>query len=67
MKLKARQLRPPSRYGWGKILEDEAKRTIVYFRNVGIKKFATSRAAFALIAGQAHKRLPFKPRFRLIK
>jgi len=56
MKLKTGQYVRHSRYGWGTILEDDAKRTMVYFRNVGIRKFATSRAAFALIGGQAHKK-----------
>ena len=56
MKLKAGQYVRHSKYGWGTIVEDDAKRTMVYFRDVGIKKSATCRAAFALIGGQAHKK-----------
>jgi len=56
MKLKTGQYVRHSRYGWGTILEGDGKRTMVYFRNVGIKKFATSRTVFDLIGGQAHKK-----------
>ena len=56
MKLKAGQYVRHSKYGWGTIVELEGKRTMVYFRDVGIKKFATSWAAFALIGGQAHRK-----------
>ena len=56
MKLKTGQYVRHSRYGWGTILEGDGKRTMVYFRNVGIKKFPTCRAAFALIGGQAHRK-----------
>ena len=56
MKLKARQHVDHPRYGPGTTLEDGGKRTMVYFRNVGIKKFPTCRAAFALIGGQAHRK-----------
>ncbi len=56
MKLRAGQYVRHSKFGWGTILEDDGKRTMVYFRNVGIKKFATSRDTFALIGGQAHKK-----------
>jgi hypothetical protein len=67
MKLKIGQYVRHSRYGWGTILEDDAKRTIVYFRNVGIKKFATSQGTFALVAGEhgTRKSLPVKSRFGL--
>ncbi len=56
MRLKIGQYVRHSRYGWGTILEDDGKRTMVYFRNFGIKKIAASRAAFALIGGQATKK-----------
>ncbi len=56
MKLKFGQYVCHSKYGWGTIVELDGERTMVYFRDVGIKKFATSRTAFALIGGQAHKR-----------
>jgi hypothetical protein len=56
MRLKTGQYVRHSRYGWGTILEGDGKRTMVYFRNVGIKKFATSRTAFTIIGGQAHKK-----------
>jgi hypothetical protein len=56
MKLKTGQYVRHSRYGWGTILEGDGKRTMVYFRNVGIKKFATSRTTFTIIGGQAHKK-----------
>lgn len=56
MKLKAGQYVRHPRYGWGTILEGDGKRTMVYFRNVGIKKLPTCRAEFALIGGQAHKK-----------
>ncbi len=67
MKLKIGQYVRHSRYGWGTILEDDAKRTIVYFRNIGIKKFATSQGTFVLIAGEhsTRKSLPAKSRFDL--
>ncbi len=51
MKLKAGQYVRHSKYGWGTIMEGDGKRTMVYFRDVGIKKFATSRTAFAVIGG----------------
>jgi hypothetical protein len=56
MKLKTGQYVRHPRYGWGTILEGDGKRTTVYFRNVGIKKLATSRDMFALIGGQAQKK-----------
>ncbi len=56
MKLRAGQYVRHSKFGWGTILEDDGKRTMVYFRNVGIKKFPASRDTFALIAGQADKK-----------
>jgi hypothetical protein len=56
MKLKFGQYVRHSKYGWGTIVELGGKRTMVYFRDVGIKKFPTSRTAFALIGGQAHKK-----------
>ncbi len=56
MRLKTGQYVRHSKYGWGTILEDDGKRTMVYFRNFGIKKFATSRGTFALTGGQAHKK-----------
>ena len=56
MKLKTGQYVRHSRYGWGTILDGDGKRTMVHFRNVGIKKFPTCRAAFALIGGQAHRK-----------
>lgn len=37
MKLKAGQYVRHSKYGWGTIVELEGKRTMVYFRDVGIK------------------------------
>ena len=52
MNLKIGQYVRHSRYGWGTILEDDGKRTSVFFRNIGIKKFAKSRGTFALIAGE---------------
>jgi hypothetical protein len=51
MNLKAGQYVRHPRYGWGTIVEGDRKRTMVYFRNVGIKKFPACRAAFALIGG----------------
>ena len=56
MKLKFGQYVHHSKYGWGTIVELDGERTMVYFRDVGIKKFATSRTAFDLIGGQAHKK-----------
>jgi hypothetical protein len=66
MKLKSGQYVRHSRYGWGTILEGDGKRTMVYFRNVGIKEFPTCRVAFALIGARLTKRLPLKTRFRLL-
>ena len=62
MKLKARQHVDHPRYGPGTTLEDGGKRTMVYFRNVGIRKFPTCSGRVALIVGQARltKRLPLK-------
>jgi len=48
MKLKARQYVDHPRYGPGTTLEDGGKRTMVYFRNVGIRKFAPVRAVLPL-------------------
>ena len=56
MKLKAGQYVRHSKYGWGTIVEGDAKRTMVYFRNVGIKRVVTSLSAFAVIGGQAHRK-----------
>lgn len=56
MRLKIGQYVRHSKYGWGTILEDDGKRTLVYFRNFGIKKIAASRAAFDLIGGQVQKK-----------
>ena len=56
MKLKAGQYVRHSKYGWGTIVEDDTKKTMVYFRNVGIKRFATAWAAFTVIGGQAHRK-----------
>ncbi len=58
MKLKRGQYVRHSKYGWGTIVERDGNQTMVYFRNVGIKKFATSLAAFALIGGEAPKKKP---------
>ncbi len=58
MKLKRGQYVRHSKYGWGTIVERDSDQTMVYFRNVGIKKFATSLAAFALIEGEAPKKKP---------
>ena len=62
MKLKARQHVDHPRYGPGTTLEDGGKRTMVYFRNVGIRKFPTCSGRVALMVGQARltKRLPLK-------
>ena len=62
MKLKARQYVDHPRYGPGTTLEDGGKRTMVYFRNVGIRKFPTCSGRVALMVGQARltKRLPLK-------
>jgi len=67
MKLKIGEYVRHATDGWGPGLVDDAKRTIVYFRNVGIKKFATSQGTFALIAGErtTRKSLPVKSRFGL--
>ena len=56
MKLRSGQYVRHSKYGWGTIVELDGKRKMVYFRDVGIKKFATSRTAFTIIGGQAHKK-----------
>jgi hypothetical protein len=53
MKLKTGQYVRHSRYGWGTILEDDGKRTSVYFRSVGIKKLVASRDMFVVVGGQA--------------
>ena len=68
MKLKTGQYVRHPRYGWGTILEDDRKMTLVYFRNIGIKKFATSRGTFALIPGEDthQKRPPLKTRRPLL-
>ncbi len=56
MKLKFGQYVRHGKYGWGTIVELDGERTMVYFRDVGIKKFATSRTAFAVIGGEAHQK-----------
>ena len=65
MKLKTGQYVRHSKYGWGTILEDDGKRTLVYFRNIGIKRLASSRGTFALIPGEHTKRPPVKTRLHL--
>lgn len=51
MRLKAGQYVRHSKFGWGTILEDDGKQTMVFFRRVGIRKFAGSAEVFALIVG----------------
>ena len=53
MKLKAGQSVRHSRYGWGAVLECDRDQTTVYFHSVGIKKFVTSVATFAVVQDQA--------------
>ena len=56
MNLKFGQYVHHAKYGWGTIMALDGKRTMVYFRGVGIKKLATSRTAFDLIGGEARKK-----------
>jgi hypothetical protein len=53
MKLKPGQSVRHFRYGWGAVLESDRAQTMVYFHTVGIKKFATSMATFAVVQDQA--------------
>jgi hypothetical protein len=56
VKLKEGQYVRHSKYGWGTVLESDDSKTMVYFRNVGIKKIVTSESAFTLVGGEAHKK-----------
>ena len=53
MKLKSVQSVRHFRYGWGAVLESDRDQTMVYFHSVGIKKFVTSMATFAVVQDQA--------------
>ena len=53
MKLKSGQSVRHFRYGWGAVLERDRDQTMVYFHSVGIKKFVTSMATFAVVQDQA--------------
>jgi hypothetical protein len=52
MKLKTGQSVRHFRYGWGAVVESDRVQTMVYFHTVGIKKFATSMAPFAVVQDQ---------------
>jgi len=52
MKLKSGQSVRHFRYGWGAVLESDRDQTMVYFHGVGIKKFVTSLATFAVVQDQ---------------
>jgi len=56
MKLKPGQYVRHAKFGWGTILEDESKWTLVYFRTVGIKKLVIGPDTFTLIGGQSQKK-----------
>jgi phosphosulfolactate synthase (CoM biosynthesis protein A) len=56
MKLQFGQYVHHGKYGWGTIVDLDCKRTVVYFRDVGIKKLAGSRTVFDLIEGETRKR-----------
>ncbi len=58
MKLKPGQYVRHSKYGWGSILECNRDQTMVYFRTVGVRKFTTSLATFAVVQGEASKKKP---------
>ena len=53
MKLKFGQSVRHFKYGWGAVLESDRDQTMVYFQSVGIKKFVTSLATFAVVKDQA--------------
>ncbi|MGB7590444.1 MAG: hypothetical protein WCD04_18980 [Terriglobia bacterium] len=53
MKLKSGQSVRHFRYGWGAVLESDRGQTTVYFHSVGIKKFVTSLATFAVVQDQS--------------
>jgi len=53
MKLKSGQSVRHFRYGWGAVLESARDQTTVYFHSVGIKKFVTSLATFAVVQDQS--------------
>ncbi len=53
MKLKSGQSVRHFRYGWGAVLESDRDQTTVYFHTVGIKKFVTSPAIFAVVEDRA--------------
>lgn len=63
MKLTFGQYVHHGKYGWGTIMELDAKQTVVYFRDVGIKKLSASQTVFDLIQGETRqkKRHPLKP------
>jgi len=52
MKLKPGQSVRHFRYGWAAVLESDRDQTMVYFHSVGIKKFVTSLATFAVVQDQ---------------
>ena len=58
MKLEFGQYVRHGKYGCGTIVEVDGSRTMVYFRNVGIKKFDTYTTAFDLIGGTTQKEKP---------
>ena len=56
MKLQFGQYVHHGKYGWGTIVELDSKRTMVYFRDVGIRKLVTSGTTFDLIGGETHRK-----------
>lgn len=57
MRLKPGQYVCHAKFGWGTILEDDRKSTLVYFRTVGIKKLTiTTSDTFTMIGGQSQKK-----------
>ncbi len=53
MKLAPGQYVRHSKFGWGTILECDRHHTVVYFRNVGLRKLPESEAVFKVVEDPA--------------
>jgi len=56
MKLRQGQYVRHAKYGWGKVLELENQKAMVYFSSVGIKRFTGSSDEFDLVEAEGGKR-----------
>lgn len=58
MKLKNGQYVRHSRFGWGAVVECDHDQTMVFFRSVGIKRFATSADNFTAVQDNKLEKRP---------